>query len=203
MSRREWTVVVLLVFSVVINYVDRSNLSLAVPILEKQFSISSLAGGRTAVGIFLDLCAGPAVRDWRDGWRIAFTRDGCCSSATCCGRLATALTGLTTSFAALFALQTAAGARRVSGVSLLLAHLCGDAAGASRARECINRCGNKAGTGGRRVCGRHRAGALGLEDAVRILWNGRAGMAAALVLGDAAWQAEVDSAARRVDRSRG
>ena len=45
MSRREWTVVALLVFSVVINYVDRSNLSLTVPILEKQFSISSLQAG--------------------------------------------------------------------------------------------------------------------------------------------------------------
>ena len=55
----------LLVVSVVINYVDRSNLSLAVPMLEQQFSISSLQAGELLVGIFLDLRSGAAV--WAGG----------------------------------------------------------------------------------------------------------------------------------------
>jgi hypothetical protein len=42
MSGREWTLVLLLVVSVVINYVDRSNLSLAVPLIQPQFALSSL-----------------------------------------------------------------------------------------------------------------------------------------------------------------
>ena len=37
MSGREWTIVLLLVASVVINYIDRSNLSLAVPLVQRQF----------------------------------------------------------------------------------------------------------------------------------------------------------------------
>ena len=39
MSSRERIVVLLLVISVVINYVDRSNLSLAVPLIQRQFAL--------------------------------------------------------------------------------------------------------------------------------------------------------------------
>jgi MFS family permease len=52
MSRGEWVVVGLLVFSVLVNYVDRSNLSLAVPLLEGQFAFSSLRAGELLSAFF-------------------------------------------------------------------------------------------------------------------------------------------------------
>jgi len=51
-SRREWIVILLLVLSVVINYVDRSNLGLAMPLLERQFSFSSLRAGELLSAFF-------------------------------------------------------------------------------------------------------------------------------------------------------
>ncbi len=45
MSRREMTVVILLAISGLINYIDRSNLSIAAPVLEKQLSLSPLQIG--------------------------------------------------------------------------------------------------------------------------------------------------------------
>lgn len=52
MSRKEWIVVGLLVFSVLVNYVDRSNLSLAMPLLERQFAFSSLRAGELLSAFF-------------------------------------------------------------------------------------------------------------------------------------------------------
>ena len=52
MSRKEWVIVGLLVFSVLINYVDRSNLSLAMPLLERQFAFSSLRAGELLSAFF-------------------------------------------------------------------------------------------------------------------------------------------------------
>ena len=45
MSRGEWVVVGLLVFSVIVNYVDRSNLGIAAPVLERELSLSPLQMG--------------------------------------------------------------------------------------------------------------------------------------------------------------
>ncbi len=45
LSRAEWIVVILVVASVVINYIDRSNLSIAAPMLQKQLSLSPLQIG--------------------------------------------------------------------------------------------------------------------------------------------------------------
>jgi MFS family permease len=52
MSRREWTLVILLVISVVINYVDRSNLSLAAPLIQRQFALSPLQLGSLLSAFF-------------------------------------------------------------------------------------------------------------------------------------------------------
>ncbi len=52
MSGREWTLVVLLVISVVINYIDRSNLSLAAPLIQKQFGLSPLRLGSLLSAFF-------------------------------------------------------------------------------------------------------------------------------------------------------
>ena len=45
MTRREWSVVLLLAASVIINYIDRSNLGIAAPVLEQQLSLSPLQMG--------------------------------------------------------------------------------------------------------------------------------------------------------------
>jgi MFS transporter, ACS family, D-galactonate transporter len=52
MSGREWTIVLLLVVSVVINYIDRSNLSLAVPLLQRQFVLSPVQLGELLSAFF-------------------------------------------------------------------------------------------------------------------------------------------------------
>lgn len=45
MSSREWIVVLLLVLSVVINYIDRSNLALAAPLIQRQFVLTPVQVG--------------------------------------------------------------------------------------------------------------------------------------------------------------
>jgi MFS family permease len=44
-TRREWTVIILLVFASIINYIDRSNLSIAAPVLTRELSLSPLQLG--------------------------------------------------------------------------------------------------------------------------------------------------------------
>ncbi len=108
MSRREWIVVALLVVSVVINYVDRSNLSLAVPILEKQFSISAYRAGELLAAFFWTYAlvqlfglAGWLADHFHAGWVLFL--------GYLLWSLATAATGLTASFAALFAFRLLLG----------------------------------------------------------------------------------------------
>jgi MFS transporter, ACS family, D-galactonate transporter len=108
MTRREWIVVALLVASVVINYVDRSNLSLAVPILEKQFSLSSWQAGELLSAFFWTYAlvqvvglAGWLADRFHAGWVLFL--------GYLLWSLATAATGLTASFAALFAFRLLLG----------------------------------------------------------------------------------------------
>jgi MFS family permease len=107
-SRREWIVILLLVLSVVINYVDRSNLGLAMPLLERQFSFSSLRAGELLSAFFWTYAlvqlfgfAGELTDRFPVGWVLML---GYLLWST-----ATAFTGLTTSYAALFALQLVLG----------------------------------------------------------------------------------------------
>jgi MFS family permease len=108
MSRKEWIVVGLLVFSVLINYVDRSNLSLAMPLLEKQFAFSSLRAGELLSAFFWTYAlvqffgiAGWLTDRFSAGWVLM------------CGyllwSLAMACLGLAPSYTALFALQLVLG----------------------------------------------------------------------------------------------
>ncbi len=108
MSRREWIVVALLVFSVVINYIDRSNLSLAMPILVKQFSISPYRAGEllgafswTYALVQVFGLAGWLADRFPAGWVLFL--------GYLLWSLSTAATGLTASFAALFALRLLLG----------------------------------------------------------------------------------------------
>src|SRR5690349_16402568 len=52
MSRSEWTLVILLVASVLINYIDRANLSIAAPVLQRQLNLSSLEMGSLLSAFF-------------------------------------------------------------------------------------------------------------------------------------------------------
>lgn len=107
-SRREWIVILLLVLSVVINYVDRSNLGLAMPLLERQFSFSSLRAGELLSAFFWTYAlvqllglAGELTDRFPVGWVLML---GYLLWST-----ATAFMGLTTSYSALFALQLVLG----------------------------------------------------------------------------------------------
>ena len=107
-SRREWIVILLLVLSVVINYVDRSNLGLAMPLLERQFSFSSLRAGELLSAFFWTYAlvqlfglAGELTDRFPVGWVLML---GYLLWST-----ATAFVGLSTSYATLFALQLVLG----------------------------------------------------------------------------------------------
>jgi ACS family D-galactonate transporter-like MFS transporter len=52
MSRREWILLVLLIASIFINYIDRGNLSIAAPILQKELLLSPLQVGSLLSGFF-------------------------------------------------------------------------------------------------------------------------------------------------------
>jgi MFS family permease len=109
MPSRAWTVVALLVFSVVINYIDRSDLSIAAPLIQKQFSLTPVQLGSLLAAFFwtyalLQICgiAGWLADRFSAGWVIL------------CGYVlwsaATLATGLTTGFATLFAFRLLLGA---------------------------------------------------------------------------------------------
>ena len=108
MSRKEWIVVGLLVFSVLINYVDRSNLSLAMPLLERQFAFSSLRAGELLSAFFWTYAlvqllgiAGWLTDRYSAGWVLM--------GGYLLWSLAMACLGFAPSYVALFALQLVLG----------------------------------------------------------------------------------------------
>lgn len=52
MSRSEWTLLILLIVSIFINYIDRSNLSIAAPLLQKELSLSPVQVGSLLSSFF-------------------------------------------------------------------------------------------------------------------------------------------------------
>jgi MFS family permease len=101
MSTRQWAVVLLLVISVLINYVDRSNLSLAVPMIQHQFTLSPVQIGMLLSAFFwtyalAQLCglAGYLSDRFPVGWVLA--------GGYIIWSGATVMTGLVTGFAALY-----------------------------------------------------------------------------------------------------
>ena len=108
MSHHEWVVVFLLVFSVVINYVDRSNLSLAIPLLENQFSLSPWQAGELLGAFFWSYALVQIVG--LSGWLAdRFPVGWVLFLGYLTWSLATAATGLTASFTALFGLRLLLG----------------------------------------------------------------------------------------------
>jgi MFS transporter, ACS family, D-galactonate transporter len=52
MTRPQWTLLLLLVASIFLNYIDRSNLSLAAPVMQREFSVSTEAMGNLFSAFF-------------------------------------------------------------------------------------------------------------------------------------------------------
>ena len=109
LSGREWTMVLLLVLSVVINYIDRSNLSLAVPLIQPQFGLSPLQVGSLLSAFFWTyaLLQLFGVAGWlSDRFPVGWVMVG--------GYLlwsgATAVTGLVSGFSALYLARLLLGA---------------------------------------------------------------------------------------------
>ena len=101
MSTREWTLVLLLVASVIINYIDRSNLSLAVPIIQHQFALTPVAVGSLLSAFFwtyalMQLCG---LAGWlSDRFPVGWVMLGGYVVWSC----ATMMTGLVTGFGTLY-----------------------------------------------------------------------------------------------------
>jgi MFS transporter, ACS family, D-galactonate transporter len=109
MTRGEWVLVFMLVVSVVINYVDRSNLSLAVPLIQPRFALSPLQIGSLLSAFFwtyallqLSGIAGWLSDRFPVGWVLAIGYVVWSS--------ATIATGLTSGFLSLFIARLLLGA---------------------------------------------------------------------------------------------
>jgi MFS transporter, ACS family, D-galactonate transporter len=108
MSSREWIIVILLVASAVINYVDRANLSMAMPQIELRFAltplqIASLLGAFFWTYALLQLfgIVGWLSDRFQPGWVLFY--------GYLLWTVVTGLTGLATSFTAIFVLRLLLG----------------------------------------------------------------------------------------------
>ena len=108
MSRKEWVVVGLLVFSVLVNYVDRGNLSLAMPLLQREFAFSPLRAAELLSAFFWTYAlvqllgiAGWLTDRYSAGWVLM--------GGYLLWSLAMACLGFAPSYVALFALQLVLG----------------------------------------------------------------------------------------------
>jgi MFS transporter, ACS family, D-galactonate transporter len=108
-NRAEWTVLLMLVASIFLNYIDRSNLSLAAPVIEREFSLSPSAMGRLFAAFFwtyalLQLCG---FSGWlADRFPVGIVLAG----GLLVWSVATLISGLVSGFAALFAMRLVVGA---------------------------------------------------------------------------------------------
>ena len=123
MSRPERIIVALLVASIFVNYIDRANLSIAAPVLEKQLGLSSLQVGSLLSAFFWTYAflqlfgvAGWVVDRLPVGRVFAWGYFSWCA--------ATIATGCMSGFVALYADSIAAGRGRVHYLSLLFANFC-------------------------------------------------------------------------------
>lgn len=108
-SRREWTIVFLLVVSVLINYIDRSDLSIAAPVIQRQFALSPVQLGSLLAAFFWTYAllqivgiAGWLSDRFSAGWVLLV--------GYLLWSLATVATGLTTGFVTLFVMRLLLGA---------------------------------------------------------------------------------------------
>ncbi len=106
-SRVRWSILALLVVSIFINFIDRSNLSVAVTSIEKELTLDDRQAGLLLSGFFwtyalFQLAAGWLVDRYNAYWVYA--------AGFLLWSIATALTGFATGFAMLFGLRLLLGA---------------------------------------------------------------------------------------------
>jgi MFS transporter, ACS family, D-galactonate transporter len=109
MRAAEWRVLILLVLSVFINYIDRSNLSIAAPILEKELSLSPSHVGSLLSAFFWTYALFQlfGIAGWlADRFDVSLVFAG----GFLLWSAATAATGMLGSFQALFAMRLLLGA---------------------------------------------------------------------------------------------
>lgn len=117
MTRREWIVVLLLFVSVIINYIDRSNLSIAVPVMQRQMGMWPVQVGSLLAAFFWTyaLLQISGVPGWLpDRFPVGLVLVWGYVLWSC----ATMATGLTTSYVTLFS------ARLLLGVGESVAYPC-------------------------------------------------------------------------------
>jgi MFS transporter, ACS family, D-galactonate transporter len=117
MTRREWAVVLLLVLSAIINYVDRSNLSITAPDIQRQFALSPIQIGTLLSAFFWTyaLLQLAGIAGWvSDRFPVGWVMLG----GYVLWSSATMLTGLVTGFTSLFL------ARLLLGVGESVAYPC-------------------------------------------------------------------------------
>lgn len=117
MSRSEWTLLILLVASIFINYIDRSNLSIAAPLLQKELSLSPVQVGLLLSSFFWTyaLLQLVGIAGWlADRFPVA----GVLAAGFLLWSLATIATGLLSGFLAIYI------ARLVLGAGESLAYPC-------------------------------------------------------------------------------
>ena len=170
-SSRELIIIVLLVASAVINYVDRANLSMAMPQIEQRFSLSplqiaSLLGAFFWTYALLQLfgIVGWLSDRFQPGWVLFYGYLFGLSSQVSRARHQLYRN---------FCVAIAAGPWRVGCISVLLAHLCRDAAAVSRPRQLGHRRGHQDGAGGGRVYCRPDSCASWLAFSVHHFWSRR------------------------------
>ena len=106
-SRVRWSVLALLVVSIFINFIDRSNLSVAVTDIEKELSLDDRQAGLLLSSFFwtyalFQIAAGWLVDRYNAYWVYA--------AGFLLWSIATALTGFASGFTMLFALRLVLGA---------------------------------------------------------------------------------------------
>lgn len=105
-ANNSWTIVVLLFLSVCINYIDRGSLSVAAPILSKEFSLSPRELGYLLSAFFWSYTACQLVVGWLvDRYDVKWVY----TAGFVLWSLAMAATGWVNSFAALFAARLLLG----------------------------------------------------------------------------------------------
>jgi len=106
LTATQWTVLVLLVLSVSINYIDRGNLSVAAPFLANELSLSKTQLGKLLSSFFWSYAAFQLVAGWLvDRYDVRWVY----GLGFLIWSLATSFTGLAGSFATIFTLRLVLG----------------------------------------------------------------------------------------------
>lgn len=109
MTRAQWILLSLLVASIFLNYVDRSNLSLAAPLIEREFSLTATGMGRLLAAFFWTyaLLQLFGISGW---FADRFPVGPVLAVGLAIWSAATVLTGVLAGFTALFAMRLLVGA---------------------------------------------------------------------------------------------